>query len=518
MWGGKSFTVSNVTLDSEGLGASQQIEGNTTVEANSQAEVTAPMVEYDVVSFTPGRRLLGLVSDHVPAEWEHKARRKHWDIPGTLRKAGDKTFVERDDGKIQIGQEPGSPAVFWDETGGRPTLTSDPPDFVTTFLPEFDRHHPGAIAAAVGENYGKEDIVQSGSAQPYAFGLEGRTGRSRRDPFVQKLFYPGEISVFWGGPGVGKTFLATDLACHLAAGSHMWMGLGMDRGGVIYVALEARSLVQSRIDGWKDYHGKNETLPIVLNEEMLSFEASNFAEKLIASIQKTDELFREEFDVPVRLVVIDTFTRAMGGLEENSGRDVTNAFNKLEHVKEQTGCHIMVIHHSGKDASKGPKGSVSIVGCADMDIEIKAGAEPRTGILCPGKQRGNANDVTFGFRLEKVEQGFDKWGDPITTAICQLAQVTKKLPKKAGVTGQNLSTLNKLKEMLGVSGESTATSSDGVRICMWELECVSGGIYNTKAERDRRKRFQACKKILIERGYVREEGGYAFWLSDSPGS
>jgi AAA domain len=68
---------------------------------------------------------------------------------------------------------------------------------------------------------------------------------SSREWLVHNLLGHGEASAMYGKPGDGKSVLAEDLALHIAAG-WPWHGRPVRRGGVLYIALERRKLVERR--------------------------------------------------------------------------------------------------------------------------------------------------------------------------------------------------------------------------------------------------------------------------------
>jgi hypothetical protein len=67
-------------------------------------------------------------------------------------------------------------------------------------------------------------------------------------PYVVKgLFGKGQIVVFWGPPGSGKSFNVTEMACCIGA-SAWWRGRRTNGGVVMYVVAEsARPYIENRI-------------------------------------------------------------------------------------------------------------------------------------------------------------------------------------------------------------------------------------------------------------------------------
>ncbi len=61
------------------------------------------------------------------------------------------------------------------------------------------------------------------------------------------------LAGLYGPSGVGKTFLALDLAAAVAGG-RVWFGHKTVQGRVVYVVLEGRAGLRNRIDAWEHFH------------------------------------------------------------------------------------------------------------------------------------------------------------------------------------------------------------------------------------------------------------------------
>jgi hypothetical protein len=73
----------------------------------------------------------------------------------------------------------------------------------------------------------------------------------------------------------------------------------------------------------------------------------------------------------ISLIVIDTLARTFGGGDENSTRDMNTFVAAVDQIREATGACILVVHHSGKDDSKGARGSTVLFGACDTEFEVK---------------------------------------------------------------------------------------------------------------------------------------------------
>ena len=80
-----------------------------------------------------------------------------------------------------------------------------------------------------------------------------------------------------------------------------------------------------------------------------------------------------------KLVVVDTLARAIAEGDENTADDMGAPIAVLDRVREATGAHVMLIHHTGKDEARGIRGHSSLNGAADMTLHVtKDGDEVTT--------------------------------------------------------------------------------------------------------------------------------------------
>lgn len=161
--------------------------------------------------------------------------------------------------------------------------------------------------------------------------------------------------------GIGKSFLAGTLAFEIARGG-WWAGVPLDvPRSVLYVAGEKPQEMRDRFEAWKAEHGI---------EDLPAFHLTEDAPQLTnpLEVRALCELIRQR---EARVVVLDTFARLTLGIEENSARDIGPAMAALDMIREATdGGIVVVVHHTGKDASKGARGSTAFLAALDVGIVL----------------------------------------------------------------------------------------------------------------------------------------------------
>ena len=226
---------------------------------------------------------------------------------------------------------------------------------------------------------------------------------------------------FYGAPGCGKTFLALDLGLSVATG-RPWMGHSVEQCPVVYVASEGgRRAARNRIVAWQVEMRVSDT-------SLFECAAANFslpdgAGPLIEAIKARG--------ISPGLVIVDTLNQNFGGGDENSAQDMGRFVTQVKNIQRDLGCFVLVLHHCGKDDSKGARGHSSLLGALDFEAKIKNATASDGGghrSFEVTKSREGLSGQTTAFRLKRVVLGRSTKGKEVTTCVAlpleaQTAQV-----------------------------------------------------------------------------------------------
>jgi hypothetical protein len=121
------------------------------------------------------------------------------------------------------------------------------------------------------------------------------------------------------------------------------------------------------------------------------------------------------------VVVIDTLSRIMAGGDENSAADMTALIRNIDAIREAIQCHIVLVHHTGKDTARGARGHSSLRAATDTEIEVGVFGEEddQARAAMVTKQRDNAGGETFAFALRSVSLGIDQDGDEVSSCVIE---------------------------------------------------------------------------------------------------
>lgn len=286
---------------------------------------------------------------------------------------------------------------------------AEPPDWSDIPPPE-----PDKIDSKPPEN-------QQKPALDLAFG-HGAALPQASATVIPGILYRRSITLIYGAPKSGKSFLATDLALAVAdLDSDRWMDRPiLHHGPVLYVACEGHGGFWKRLAAAKIHRQWDE----------LSFpEQFILATGRPALIQSIDHgrLFAPDPTAitdalahchakglhPI-LVVIDTVFRSFGAGNVNSSDHMNAYLTALAGITDRD-IALVIVHHETK-SSGSPAGSVSLIGGSDNVIKVaRDDTGPRSWELEMAKDDAEGDPVAFD--LDVVDVGTDPDGQPATSCV-----------------------------------------------------------------------------------------------------
>jgi hypothetical protein len=179
---------------------------------------------------------------------------------------------------------------------------------------------------------------------------------------VDGLLVSDGLTSVIGEPKAGKSYWVLPQALSVATG-RSFFDHKVKRGKVAYVCSEGgRARFRQRVDAWLQHHkvdpreleGRFVLIPTPIR---LLNEAD--AEALLLALG-------DSYD----LAIYDTLARTMGG-NENDTADMNAYVDALDHLRGAgaNGTQI-VVHHTGKDASRGGRGSNALLGAVEREFII----------------------------------------------------------------------------------------------------------------------------------------------------
>ena len=224
---------------------------------------------------------------------------------------------------------------------------------------------------------------------------------------VRGVLPRAELAVVYGESGSGKSFLALDLCAAITRGL-VWRDKRTHIGRVVYVCAEGAGGFKGRLRAYASRHNVSlAELPAVIADAPNLLEQTDAAALYGAIIKwgKPD------------VIVIDTLSATTPGGNENSGEDMGRVLSHCKLLHRKTGALVVLIHHSGKDATKGARGWSGLRAAADAEIEVTRNGDFRAATVTKLKDAGDFEQ--FSFKLNVVPLGEDADGEPVSSCVVE---------------------------------------------------------------------------------------------------
>jgi len=173
------------------------------------------------------------------------------------------------------------------------------------------------------------------------------------------------FSVLYGAPGIGKSFLSIDWALSITYG-RQWHSRATRQGAVLYIAAEGVGGLGKRIKAWQSHNDTHGTTPFYVLPMAVKLLDPPDLEKLLRTIDN----FKQDFS----LIVIDTVARTLAatGSDENDATAMGQFGEMCGVIQRHADCAVLAVHHSGKDAARGMRGSSSLLGLSDTVLALSS--------------------------------------------------------------------------------------------------------------------------------------------------
>jgi hypothetical protein len=340
---------------------------------------------------------------------------------------------------------------------------------------------------------------------------------------VDEAIPTASIGFLVAKPGLGKTFLAIDLALCVGLGVPFFGREISGRGGTHIIAAEGGYGVQARVRAAIDHKFAKIELPAGVDALRIPITYEKGAPNLlnpksladfIDDMKGHDARMRSDYGVPYRLIIVDTFGQAFTLEDENAASSVAKATHAMQQIADALNVAVVSVHHYGKDASAGMRGSSALEGNADFTLAVK---KPRE--LWLDKCRDAPDDLLLGyFDMPIVEMGVKPNGKPVTSRY-----IAAQADQWPGISALDIEP-NRSESVFAVSfAEALKTKGEtrnfgGGAICrmvrMGDVKLEFNPRWGTTPEANR-KAFRRVKQAIAER-YSRIEFEGELWIGELP--
>lgn len=319
------------------------------------------------------------------------------------------------------------------------------------------------------------------------------------------------LGALYSEPEAGKSFAALGLACGVASDRSPY-GLAVRRSGPVLVIIgEGRNAFANRIAAWS-LHNRAPAAELRLFVSTTATELTN--EIAVVELEAVIAEFIRDHGAPV-MVIIDTLARNFGPGDENSTSDMGRAVAACDRVRELTKAAVILIHHSGKDATRGARGSMALRGAVDFEFRMARDGDV-VRMECT-KMKDSERPDPMAFRFQRVGLGItDEHGEEASSAVLVPLEHNEagrpEVPARVQGKNQKLA-MGLLRERFAAmqaAAISQGRDEHAVRVPTraWQDMCADAGI-DRKRFHDVMTSLQRASAIRIESGFAVPTGGSA---------
>lgn len=331
---------------------------------------------------------------------------------------------------------------------------------------------------------------------------------------ITNLIPAGGLAALYGKPGTFKSFVALYVAAMVGSGKSVF-GNDVIQGDVIYVAGEGGSGLKARKDAATKAHDIRDTRVHFLRSQLDLRSDDADREALLTEIDR--------LDLKPVLIIIDTLSRAFAGGNENASEDMGKFIAHLTVIQLRLNAAVLIIHHTGKDETRGQRGHSSLHGAVDAELEVQKLSEPgdedRRGQITITKMKDGEDGLKFQYRLEVVQLSMID-ASKTSLAVFPLDENEELKQRRKPLTGHRKTSFEALKQVIAESGsmrELPKIPDDRriVTVTAWRqlfyMMIPSDGSNNNDAKQ---KAFKRSSESLINDRTIGHWGDYV-WIPDS---
>lgn len=310
---------------------------------------------------------------------------------------------------------------------------------------------------------------------------------------IDGLLEEGTHGIMGGASGTYKTFISLRMAYSVCTGTPFMGRQVYRKGPVLYVCGEGQGGISRRLSALQLKLGRFPSKSFFVYGSTVKMCESE-------SMQILHECLLE---LKPALVIFDTFATLAGGVEENSPSDVGQALGNVRRACP-VGTSSLIVHHFGKDATRGFRGASSFTNDVDFAFVVsrpEGDQTARKACMVSHKMKDGDPFAPIHFKASPVPLGLvDQKGAEVYSLVVEddsaSAGVDVAAIMESGAAWQKA--LEALRicwsgqrdalELAGHSGKNPSVAWDDWRTAMVDL-----GLTNPRRARDELK-----EKDLIE--------------------
>lgn len=240
-----------------------------------------------------------------------------------------------------------------------------------------------------------------------------KAGEFLREPkpinwLVRDYMEADSMGLIYGASGAGKSLFVASLATAVALGKE-WNGKATKQGSVAILMGEGFSGFSRRLKAIEQHDCVDlSDAPIYLSNMAIGIDTDEGLETVTATLDSLPE--------KPTLIFIDTLARHLQEGDENSNKDVSRLIAGIDQLKARYQCTIIIIHHSGHEATARARGASALK--AAMDFSYRVETDNALATLYCDKAKDFTPPLAKSFEIKEQSTGWsDDEGEPINSVL-----------------------------------------------------------------------------------------------------
>lgn len=256
--------------------------------------------------------------------------------------------------------------------------------------------------------------------------------------FLERFIQEDSLSIVYGPPKTGKTFLCVEWANRLALGTE-WLGHRVLPARVLYASAEGNKSLGMRTRALRAHH----KLPVPENLRWLPGVTQLYYQG-DKRPQPQQELILAINEFQPHVVFFDTLARHTPGGDVASNQDMSKVVQVADEIRAGFGCSVVFVHHTRKDGGD-YLGATALYGAADAMIQLE-----------PSDTRGK-------FELHVISKELDDYTPPWTFELMSTGNsaVVEQSTRYSG---------GKIEEVLAYIAEAGEVTAAQVQLAVYGQE------------------------------------------------
>jgi putative DNA primase/helicase len=313
------------------------------------------------------------------------------------------------------------------------------------------------------------------------------------DFLIEGLVEVDTTGALIGASAKGKSFMGVAVACSVASGTK-FADRDVQQGAVLYLTGEGQGGIIRRFAGWMQHAGVSISEGNIQISNTTIFLDAEGASRLLTATENMDQ--------SIKLIIVDTLARHMTG-EENSNSDMGAFIAAVDTIREEHGCTILIVHHTGHSTDNSNRARGASAFYAALDFEFLLTSDKKgCGIIQGTKNREGALYPKRSFSLMPIElEGLKQDnGDPVTTAVVEWGNFIPETSQSDTASGISAA-YQSLKGALNSKGDYSQITLDDWRAYAYQNSACSGND-------SKRSEFNRFKMKLLKDGIIEETDGH----------